>query len=428
MRSSVKISLLLAVGAAVVVAVVLMAGRGKGKKAADKDDAPVPVTVVAAQARSVPVFATALGTVSALNTVTVSPQVGGQLLSIEFREGQEVAQGALLARIDPRSTQASYDQALAARNQNQALLATARSNYQRSNAPEYRQYVSRTDLDTQRNQVAQYESAVAANEANMRAAQVQLQYTRVTAPIAGIAGIRSVDVGNVLNAGTALVTLTQIHPIHIVFNLPERQLQAVREAQRAGEVAVAALDRDDSHALTGDGRLDVIDNQISADSGTFRARAVFENRDNALWPGQFVNVRVRLRTIDDGIVVPTQAIMRGTDTEYVYVLQPDSTVATRPVKTGVEADDSRILIVQGLKAGERIVVEGQFRLKPGSKVTAMAPGEAGKPAPTKPAPAKADAKPASAPAKADAKPASAPAKADAQADTQPKPAAAPAAH
>lgn len=397
MRRSVKVWLLLAIGVAVAVAVALMAGRGKRKPAADKDEAPVPVTVVAAQARSVPVFATALGTVSALNTVTVSPQVGGQLLSIEFREGQEVAQGALLARIDPRSAQASYDQALAARNQNQALLATARSNYQRSNAPAYRQYVSRTDLDTQRNQVAQYESAVAANEANMRAAQVQLQYTRVTAPISGIAGIRSVDVGNVLNAGTALVTLTQIHPIHIVFNLPERQLQAVREAQRAGEVAVAALDRDDSHALTADGRLDVIDNQISADSGTFRARAVFDNRDNALWPGQFVNVRVRLRTIDNGVVVPTQAIMRGTDSEYVYVLRPDDTVATRPVKTGVEADDSRILIAQGLKAGERVVVEGQFRLKPGSKVAAMAPGEAGKPAP-----AKTGAKPAPAAARADA--------------------------
>ncbi|QWP75378.1 efflux RND transporter periplasmic adaptor subunit [Lysobacter sp. K5869] len=396
MRSSVKISLLLAAVAAVAVAVVLI-GRGKGKKsAADKDDAPVPVTVVAAQASSVPVFATALGTVSALNTVTVSPQVGGQLLSIDFREGQEVAQGALLARIDPRSAQASYDQAAAARNQNQALLATARSNYQRSNAPEYRQYVSKTDLDTQRNQVAQYESAVAANEANMRAAQVQLQYTRVTAPIAGIAGIRSVDVGNVLNAGTALVTLTQIHPIHIVFNLPERQLQGVREAQRAGAVTVGALDRNDAHALSADGKLDVVDNQINADSGTFRARAVFENADNALWPGQFVNVRVRLRTIDGGIVVPVQAIMRGTDNEYVYVLQADDTVAVRPVKTGVEADDNRILIASGLKAGERVVTEGQFRLKPGSKVNAMAPGEAGKPAAAAPKRAAADAKPAAA--------------------------------
>ncbi len=224
-----------------VVAVLVLAvvglrviGGGKdeaGKPAAgarqggeDPDAGPVPVTVVDATRQDVPVYASALGTVTAMNTVTVSPQVGGQLMSLNFREGQEVKQGDVLAVIDPRTAQASYDQAAAAKRQNEALLATARSNYQRSNAPEYRQYVAKTDLDTQRNQVAQYESAVAANEASMRSAQVQLQYTRVTAPISGIAGIRAVDAGNVVNAGTALVTLTQIHPIHVLFNLPERQL------------------------------------------------------------------------------------------------------------------------------------------------------------------------------------------------------------
>ncbi|QQP97140.1 efflux RND transporter periplasmic adaptor subunit [Lysobacter enzymogenes] len=395
MRSWVKVGLWLLAAVLVVGLAVALLGRGKGRKQ-DKDpgaDAPVPVTVVAAGVQSVPVFVNALGTVNALNKVTVAPQIGGELLSIDFREGQEVKQGDLLARIDPRTAQASYDQAAASKRQNQAQLATARSNYQRSNAPEYRQYVSKTDLDTQRNQVAQLESAVAANDAAMRQAQVQLQYTRVTAPISGIAGLRSVDVGNVLNAGTALVTLTQVHPIHVLFNLPERQLQGVREAQRAGPVMVGALDRGDAHALTADGRLDVVDNQISADSGTFRARAVFDNADNALWPGQFVNVRLRLRTIESGLVVPVQAVMRGTDSEYVYVVQADNTVAMRTVKTGVEADDNRILVVSGLKAGERVVTEGQFRLKPGSKVTALAPGDAGKPAP-----AKADAKPSDTPA------------------------------
>ncbi|WP_314405326.1 efflux RND transporter periplasmic adaptor subunit, partial [Stenotrophomonas rhizophila] len=164
------------------------AAAGAGQEGQERNAGPVPVTVVEAARQDVPVYASALGTVAAMNTVTVSPQVGGQLISINFKEGQEVQKGDLLAQIDPRTLQASFDEAAAAKRQNQAQLATARSNYQRSNSPEYRQYVAKTDLDTQRNQVAQFESAVAANDASMRAAQVQLQYTKVTAPISGIAG------------------------------------------------------------------------------------------------------------------------------------------------------------------------------------------------------------------------------------------------
>ena len=351
------------------------AAASAGKEGQERNAGPVPVTVVDAARQDVPVYASALGTVAAMNTVTVSPQVGGQLISINFKEGQEVQKGDVLAQIDPRTLQASFDEAAAAKRQNQAQLATARSNYQRSNSPEYRQYVAKTDLDTQRNQVAQFESAVAANEASMRAAQVQLQYTKVTAPISGIAGIRAVDAGNIVSAGTALVTLTQIHPIHVVFNLPERQLPDVRQAQKAGPVTIAALDRNDSHVLTDGGTLDVVDNQISSDSGTFRARALFNNTDNSLWPGQFVNVRMQLRTIAGGVVIPTQAVMRGPDGEYVYIVKPDSTVAMQTVKSGVEVGDSNVQITEGLKGGERVVSEGQFRLKPGSKVTALKPGE-----------------------------------------------------
>ncbi len=349
------------------------AGADQGGNGANAG--PVPVTVIEAARQDVPVYASALGTVAAMNTVTVSPQVGGQLISLNFKEGQAVKKGDLLAQIDPRTLQASYDEAAAAKRQNQAQLATARSNYQRSNSAEYRQYVAKTDLDTQRNQVAQFESAVAANEASMRAAQVQLQYTRVTAPISGIAGIRAVDAGNVVSAGTALVTLTQIQPIHVVFNLPERQLPDVRQAQQAGAVDIAALDRNDAHVLTDGGTLDVVDNQISSDSGTFRARALFDNADNALWPGQFVNVRMQLRTIAGGVVIPTQAVMRGPDGEYVYIVKPDSTVGMQTVKSGVEVGDSQVQITEGLKGGERVVSEGQFRLKPGAKVTALKPGE-----------------------------------------------------
>lgn len=379
--------IVLLVVAVLVLAVVGLRVLGGGKEKAggaaaaarqggeDPDAGPVPVTVVDAARQDVPVYASALGTVTAMNTVTVSPQVGGQLMSLNFREGQEVKKGDVLAVIDPRTAQASYDQAVASKRQNEALLATARSNYKRSNAPEYRQFVAKTDLDTQRNQVAQYESAVAANEASMRSAQVQLQYTKVTAPITGIAGIRAVDAGNVVNAGTALVTLTQIHPIHVLFNLPERQLGDVRQAQAAGAVPVAALDRADSHVLSGDGKLDVVDNLISADSGTFKARAIFDNTDNGLWPGQFVNVRMQLRTIAGGVVIPTQAVLRGPDGEYVYVVQGDNTVKMQTVRSGVEVGDSQVQIAEGLKGGERVVSEGQFRLKPGSKVTALKPGE-----------------------------------------------------
>ena len=378
------VMLVVAVLVVAVVGMRLMGGKkgdaggpaAEGRQGGDPANAgPVPVTVIDAVRQDVPVYASALGTVAAMNTVTVSPQVGGQLISLNFKEGQEVKKGDLLAQIDPRTLQASYDEAAAAKRQNQAQLATARSNYQRSNSAEYRQYVAKTDLDTQRNQVAQFESAVAANEASMRAAQVQLQYTRVTAPISGIAGIRAVDAGNIVSAGTALVTLTQIHPIHVVFNLPERQLPAVREAQAAGQVDIAALDRNDAHVLTDGGKLDVVDNQISSDSGTFRARALFDNADNSLWPGQFVNVRMQLRTIAGGVVIPTQAVMRGPDGEYVYIVKPDSTVAMQTVKSGVEVGDSQVQITEGLKGGERVVSEGQFRLKPGAKVTALKPGE-----------------------------------------------------
>ncbi|MFC6840393.1 efflux RND transporter periplasmic adaptor subunit [Xanthomonas theicola] len=372
-----KIALL--VVAAVVIVVVgarlLRGGSAHGQDGA-ADDSPIPVTVVAAASQAVPIYATATGTVTALNTVAVNPQVGGQLMSLNFREGQEVKKGELLAQIDPRSLQASYDQAAASKRQNQALLATARSTFQRSDSPAYRQYVAKTDLDTQRNQVAQYEAAVAANDAQMRAAQVQLQYTRILAPIDGITGLRGVDVGNIVSASSSIVTITQIHPIYVVFNLAERELQGLREAQASGPLTVAALDRTDAHVIAGDGRVDVVDNQISSDTGTFKVRAEFPNGDNALWPGQFVNVRLTLRTLAGGVVVPTQAVQRGPDGDYVYVVQGDDTVKMQTVRQGVEVGDSQVQLAQGLKAGERVVSEGQFRLKPGSKVIALKPGEA----------------------------------------------------
>ena len=379
--------------ALIVVAVVVLAivavrllhkpagAGGPGGMGGDKDKAPVPVTVVPVAKQNVPVYLTALGTVQALNTITVSPQVGGQLVKLDFIEGQQVKKGQVLAEIDPRTYQASYDQAVSKRNQDQSLLATARSNYERSKDPKYSQYVAKIDLITQHNTVVQYEAAVAADDAAIRDAKVQLDYTRIISPIDGVAGIRGVDPGNVVTTSSSIVTLTQLHPIYVMFTLPEQNLDMVRKAQQAAPLQVAALDRTDAHPVATGGELKVIDNQIDSSTGTFRLKSEFANEDNALWPGQFVNVRLQVRTDDGALVIPAEAVQRGPDGDYVYQVQGDNTVKMQPVVVAGEVGDSHVMIGSGLKVGDQVVTEGQFRLKPGSKVTPLKPGEV-PPAPT----------------------------------------------
>ncbi len=347
----------------------------KGADGADK--APVPVTVVPVVKQNVPVYLTALGTVQALNTVTVNPQVAGQLLSLDFVEGQPVTKGQVLARIDPRTYQAAYDQAVSHQRQDEAQLATARSNLARSGDLAAKGYISKQDLDTLRNTVNQLQATVAADAASVRDSKVQLDYTRVLSPIDGLAGIRGVDPGNVVSTSTALVTLTQLHPINIMFSLPEQSLEVVRKAVQADPAAlqVSALDKTDAHPIATGGVLRVIDNQIDASSGTFRLKSEFPNAGNELWPGQFVNVQLLVRTVDGGLVIPAQAVGRGPDGDYVYQVQPDNTVKMQPVVIAGEVGDSHVMIGSGLKAGEQVVTEGQFRLKPGSKVKTLKPGE-----------------------------------------------------
>ncbi len=350
------------------------AASGAGKEGGDAT--PVPVTVVPVVRQNVPVYLTALGTVQALNTITVNPQVAGLLLSLNFTEGQPVKKGEVLAQIDPRTFQASYDQALGKRSQDEALLATARSNYDRSQDPKYSQYVAKIDQVTQKNTVAQYQAAVAADDAAIRDAKVQLDYTRIHSPIDGLAGIRGVDPGNVVSTSTAIVTLTQLHPIYVMFSLPEQNLDLVRKAALgATPLQVTALDRVDAHPIASDGVLKVIDNQIDTTTGTFRLKSEFPNSKNELWPGQFVNVRLLVNTVDGGLVIPAQAVQRGPDGDYVYQVQADSTVKMQPVLVTGEVGDSHVMIGSGLKVGEQVVTEGQFRLKPGSKVNALKPGQ-----------------------------------------------------
>ena len=350
-----------------------------GKAAAD---APVPVTVVAVEARDVPVHLNALGTVQALNTVTVNAQVGGQLEALHFEEGAEIEQGALIAEIDPRTYQAALDQALAKKRQDLAQLSASKSTLKRYEDLIDKHFVSAQDLENQRQSVRQQEAQVAADDAAIATTRTQLGYTRITAPITGIAGIRQVDVGNLMQAnGTAIVVLTQVHPVNVMFTLPGQDMERVRSAQREARLPVVALDRTDSHVVAADGALTVIDNRIDASTGTFTLKSEFPNADGSLWPGQFVNVRMQLRTIAGGLVVPTQAVQRGPDGDYVYQLQADNSVKMQPVTTAGEVDATHLLIGSGLVAGDKVVTEGQFRLKPGAKVTPMAPGEVPK-APT----------------------------------------------
>lgn len=352
------------------------AGKTKGKDAKDETP-PVPVTVVPVVKQNVPVYLTALGTVQALNTVTVSPQVGGQLLSLEFTEGQPVKKGQVLAQIDPRTYQAAYDQALAKQHQDQALLNTAKSNLARSQDLAAKGYISKQDLDTLRNTAAQYQAAVAADAASIRDSQVQLNYTKVISPIDGLAGIRGVDPGNVVTTSTSIVTLTQLQPINIMFTLPEQNLDMVRAAAGKDSAAlqVTALDRTDAHPIAEGGVLKVIDNQIDTTTGTFRLKSEFANAKNELWPGQFVNVQLLVNTVDGGLVIPAQAVQRGPDGDYVYQVQSDKTVKMQTVVVAGEVGDSHVMVGSGLKAGDQVVTEGQFRLKPGSKVNALKPGE-----------------------------------------------------
>lgn len=345
--------------------------------AGGQDNAPVPVTVVPTAKQNVPVYLTALGTVTALNNVTMNPQVGGQLMAINFKEGEAVKKGDVIAQIDPRTYQAAYDQAVAKQKQDEAALSTAISTLDRNQKLVANGYVAALNIDTYRNNVNQLKATVVADEASARSAKVQLDFTKIVSPIDGVAGIRQVDPGNVVTTSTSIVTLTQIQPIYVIFNLPEQNLEAVRDSFRNGanKLEVTALDRADAHPLDTTGALQVVDNQIDTATGTFKLRALFNNPQSSLWPGQFVNVRLRVRTVSGGLVIPAQAVQRGPDGDFVYKLQPDQTVAMQPVNVAGEVGDSQIMVSSGLSEGDQVVTEGQFRLKPGSKVQALKPGE-----------------------------------------------------
>jgi membrane fusion protein, multidrug efflux system len=332
---------------------------------------PVPVTIASVEKADFPVYLTGLGTVQGFNTVVVRTRVDGQIDKIAFKEGQLVNQGDLLVEIDPRPYQATLDQAKAKKAQDEANLANANLDLQRYT--KLGEFATRQQTDTQRSTVAQLTAQIEADDAAVFNAQTQLDYTAVKAPISGVAGLRQVDIGNIVNAATqtGIVTIAQIEPIAVIFTAPEEQLPYIKEGQSIAPLKVIAITTDGKKPLA-EGTLAVVNNQVDSTSGTIRLKAVFENKDHALWPGQSVSTRLLTKTLKDATVVPDDAIQHGTDGLYTYAVDQNNKAELRKVKVS-QSIDGRSVVDVGLSPGERVITAGQYRVQPGTLVgTAVA--------------------------------------------------------
>jgi multidrug efflux system membrane fusion protein len=336
------------------------------QKAAARKPA-IPVSISPVEKTDFPVYLTGLGTVQAYNMVVVRTRVDGQIDKIAFKEGQMVKQGDLLAEIDPRPFQASLDQAKAKKVQDEANLANANLDLQRYT--KLGEFATRQQTDTQRSTVAQLTALLSADDAAISNAQTQLDYTQVKSPITGVVGLRQVDIGNIVNASTqtGIVTVTQIEPITVIFTAPEQQLPYISEGQKAGALKVIAITTDGKKPLA-EGKLEVINNQVDTTSGTIRLKAVFDNKDHALWPGQSVSTRLLVRTLKDATVAPDDAIQHGTNGLYAYAVGDDDKAELRKVTVSYSID-GRSVVDEGLKPGERVISGGQFKVQPGSIVS-----------------------------------------------------------
>lgn len=340
-------------------------GTAKPRFGRDGSGGPVAVIAKPAETADVPIYLEGVGSVRALNLATVRAQVDGILLSVNFKEGQDVKRGDVLAKIDPVTYQAQLDQAIAKKALDEALLANTKRDLER-----YQKVgtlaISQQQIDTQKALAQQQEAQIKSDTAAIENATAILGYTTIVAPFDGRTGIRIVDQGNLVHAGDTggIVVITQIQPISVVFTLPQQDLPALTGA--TGKLTAQALSTNSQTELDS-GLLEVIDNQVDQQTGTIRLKANFPNDRRQLWPGQFVNVRVLVDTMKNVVVAPTEAIQRGPDGDYVYVVQADKTVAMRAVKIARQ-DEKQAVIAEGVKSGDTLVVNGFGRLKDGATV------------------------------------------------------------
>jgi multidrug efflux system membrane fusion protein len=333
----------------------------------------VPVVAGTVTQHDVPIYLTGVGTVIAYNTVVVRSQIQGQIVSINFTEGQTVHAGDLLAQIDPRPYQAQIEQVTATRDRDQAQLVNAQANLARYSQLGAKGWATPQLVETQTAQVAQLQSAIKADEALIEAAKVQLSYTRLTSPIDGVVGIRQIDLGNIIHPTdpNGLVVVTQIEPISLIFTLPETVLPQIQQQQQKtkGPLKVLAYSQDGKIKLD-EGELGLVDNEILQTTGSIQLKANFPNKEHRLWPGELVNARLLLETRHDGLTVPASVVQQGPKGAYAYVINPNNAVEMRPV-TVAQISDGQALIDSGLTANEQVVVDGQYKLQAGTQVTVL---------------------------------------------------------
>jgi multidrug efflux system membrane fusion protein len=325
------------------------------------------------QRADVPVALEGLGTVQAFYTVTVTARVDGQIEKVAFKEGQHVKKGDLLLQIDPRPYQAALGVAVATRDKDKALLANAHRDLERYEELAPEDLASKQTVDTQRALIAQLTAQVKGDEAAMDNARTQLAYTTITSPIEGRTGIRLVDPGNIVHASdtAGMVVVTQLEPIAVMLSLPEESFSELSAALKRGPVEATALSRDDQEVLD-TGTVELIDNQIDQATGTIRVKAILPNRQQQLWPGQFVNLRVQTQIRSQVLTIPAAALERGPDGTFTYVVQPDSTVAAAPITVGEQTGDI-VVVEKGVSTGQQVVTSNQYRLQPGTLVRTNAP-------------------------------------------------------